>query len=160
MGKAGKKNTPKNILRAKLGKAAESPTPEQEAEPVEIGHEYTFEQLDRPDGLYWRIVGDRSIKLTGGSTLDTSATPQSNPPTAPVRKLSRQKWVDVAYARRHDELLEMGITAASKELVAESQNAPDCAKPFEEDKPRYAEKLLRDLGVFPKARRGAPKRPK
>lgn len=49
MGKAGKKNTPKNILQDKLGKAAESPTPEQEAEPVEIGHEYgheyTFEQL-------------------------------------------------------------------------------------------------------------------
>jgi hypothetical protein len=154
VGKAGKKNTPKNILRAKLGKAAESPTPEQEAEPVEIAHEYTFEQLDRPDGLYLRIVGDRSIKLTGGSTLDTSATPQSN------RKLSRQKWVDVAYARRPDELLAMGITAASKVLIAESQNAPDCAKPFEQDKPRYAEKLLRDLGMFPKAHRGAPKRPK
>ena len=35
MGKAGKKNTPKSILQAKLGKATKSPTPEQEAEPVE-----------------------------------------------------------------------------------------------------------------------------
>jgi hypothetical protein len=150
VGKAGKKNTPKNILRAKP-KAAESPTPEQEAEPVEIGHEYTLEQL--PDGLY-RIVGDRPIKLTGGSTLDTSVTPQS--PTA--SKLSRKKWIAAAYAWRPNELLAMGITAASIDLVKESRNAADCANPFDEDKPRYAEKLLRDLGVFPKARRGSPKR--
>jgi hypothetical protein len=75
-------------------------------------------------------------------------------------KLSRKKWVAVHCARRPDELRAMGITAASKALVAESQNAPDCAKPFEQDKPRYAEKLLRDLGFFPKARRGSPKRHK
>jgi hypothetical protein len=149
VGKAGKKNTPKNLLRAKLKGAPE-------AEPVEIGHEYTLEQSDRPDGLYWRITGDRSIKL--GSPLDTSVTPQSNPPTAPVRKLSRQKWVAAAYARRPDALRAMGITAASIELIRESQNAPDCAKPF--DKPRYAEKLLRGLGVFPKARRNSLKRRK
>ena len=127
MGKAGKKNTPKSILQAKLGKATELPTPEQEAEPVEVsheyGHEYTFEQLDRPDGLYWRIVGDRPIKLIGGSTLDTSATLQSNPPTAPVRKLLRKKWIPLALARRRDELLALGsITKAGRELAKEFEH--------------------------------------
>jgi hypothetical protein len=147
VGKAGKKNTPKNILQDKLGKAAESPTPEQEAEPVEIGHEYgheyTFEQLDRPDGLYWRIVGDRPIKLIGGSTLDTSATPQSNPPTAPVRKLSGKEWVGSAY---RPELLALTITDAGKVLAQESKTAPDCRKPLSAG---YCTNELRKLNRWP-----------
>jgi hypothetical protein len=80
-------------------------------------------------------------------------------PSSRVRKLSGKAWVPVAYARRADELLAMTITEASDALAEEtSKPASDCAKPL---KARYIEKLLRELGMFPKARRGSPKqRPK
>lgn len=76
----------------------------------------------------------------------------------PATKSNGTKWVPEAYARQPDELLAMGITGASRILSRQSRTAPDCAKPLGE---RYIEKLLRELGVFPKARRGSPKqRPK
>jgi hypothetical protein len=124
-------------LAAKRAKAAsEKPaTPEEEAEPIELGHEYYFEQLDRPDGLYLRIVGDRSIKLIGGSPLDTSATPlpnpsvptQSQPPKGrsrreAIRAAINQKWgpdwppdtlpTPEALRELNHELDRLGITAS------------------------------------------------
>ena len=52
----------------------------------------------------------------------------------------------------------MIITYASHALAKELETAPDCAKPL---KARYIEKLLRDLDVWPKARRNTSKqRPK
>ena len=72
---------------------------------------------------------------------------------APVhKKLAGKAWVPVAFARRPDELLAMGITGASKALEAASKT--DCAKPL---KARYIEKRLRELEVFPKAHRGSPR---
>jgi hypothetical protein len=88
------------------------------------------------------------------------AQSQSQSPNSPaeVAKLSGKQWVSKTYARRPNALLAMGITGASKALAEESKTAPDCAKPLTA---RYSEKLLRDLGVFPKAHRGSPKqRPK
>jgi hypothetical protein len=65
-------------------------------------------------------------------------------------------WVSDAFERRRDELLGMKyITDASKALAKESETAPDCEKRLEE---RYIEKLLRELGVFPKAYRNSPKK--
>ena len=83
-------------------------------------------------------------------------TPPATPAEAP--KLSGKRWVPKAYARRSDDLLAMGITGASEALAEESSNAADCAKRLTK---RYIEKLLRELGRFPKAHRGSPKqRPK
>src|SRR5262245_8251350 len=155
------KNTPKNMLQAKLGKATESPTPEQEAEPVEIGHEYgheyTFEQSDQPDGLYWRIVGDRPIKLISGSTLDTSATrlpapaPLPNPPAARVRRLSGKECIRDVFEPRRDELSAMNITDAGKVLAkASNLKVGSCIN------------LLRATGAWKKQPRGQlnPRRPR
>ena len=83
---------------------------------------------------------------------------QSRKECETVAKLSGKRWVSNAYDRRPDELLAMGITGASEALAEESKTAPDCAKPLTA---RYIEKLLRELGRFPKAHRGSPKqRPK
>src|SRR5262245_32833180 len=76
---------------------------------------------------------------------------------AEAPKLSGKQWVRVAYARRPDELLAMGITGASEALAKESESAADCAKPLTA---RYIEKLLRELKVFPKAHRGSKQPPK
>jgi hypothetical protein len=75
----------------------------------------------------------------------------------PVPKLSGKEWVPVAYARRPDELLAMGITGASEALATESSNAVDCAEPLTA---RYIENLLRELKAFPKAHRGSKQPPK
>jgi hypothetical protein len=136
MGKA-KNNTPKRRERGKHGAAPSA--------KIESGSA----QMDSLTTA--AFAGGMSAHIPGNLLF----VPWRDP-----SKLSRKKWVADHYARRRDELLTMGITAASRALVAESQNAPDCAKPFEQDKPRYAEKLLRDLGVFLKAPRGSPKRRK
>jgi hypothetical protein len=79
-------------------------------------------------------------------------------PSLPVDKLSGKEWVPIAFGRRRDELHVMKITPAARSLATESETASDCAKPL---KARYIEKLLRELGSFPKARRNPPKqRPK
>src|SRR5262249_32007085 len=112
---------------------------------------------------------DRQLSAAGGSeplqspqsqqptnerasaSADAQSQPQSsNSPIAEVPKLSGKKWVPVAYARRPNELLAMGITGASEALAEESKNAADCAKRLNA---RYIEKLLRELGVFQKVRR-------
>ena len=72
----------------------------------------------------------------------------ARPPKIP--KLSGKEWVPEAYARRPGALLAMGITGASEALAEESSNAADCAKRLNA---RYIEKLLRELGAFPKVRR-------
>jgi hypothetical protein len=77
---------------------------------------------------------------------------------APPQKLSGKAWVPIAFDRRRGELRAMSITDASGALAHESKAAPDCAKQL---KPRYIEKLLRGLDVWPKARRNSSKqRPK
>jgi hypothetical protein len=77
---------------------------------------------------------------------------------APPQRLSGTAWVPIAFDRRRGELRAMSITDASRALAHESKTAPDCAKPL---KARYIEKLLRDLDVWPKARRSSLKqRPK
>ena len=73
---------------------------------------------------------------------------------APPQKLSGTAWVPIAFDRRRGELRAMSITDASRALAHESKTAPDCAKPL---KARYIEKLLRDLNVWPKARRNSSK---
>src|SRR5262245_43887066 len=79
-------------------------------------------------------------------------------PAPPVKNLPGKAWVPVAYARRPDALLAMGITGASIALAEESKTALDCAKPLTVG---YIKNRLRELEVFPKARRNSPKqRPK
>jgi hypothetical protein len=75
--------------------------------------------------------------------------PSDSPPA--VRRLSRKKWIPVAFDRRRGALLAMGISAAARELAKESLTAQDCAGPMTD---RWAEKLLRDSGAFPQAYRG------
>src|SRR5262249_906032 len=101
----------------------------------------------------WRWYAQRSgIEKLTGIPVTTPAPPAEAP------KLSGKRWVLKAYARRSDDLLAMGITGASEALAEESGNAADCAKRLTA---RYIEKLLRELGAFPKAHRGSPKqRPK
>jgi hypothetical protein len=105
--------------------------------------------------------GATTAAFFGGMSADRPGRLLFEPSPDPS-KLSRQKWIKAAYARRPDELRAMGITAAAEALVAESQNAADCAKPFEQDSRRYAEKLLRELarelGVFFKTCRGRRKK--
>jgi len=96
----------------------------------------------------WYVRRSGLEKLTA-ITNDAQPQPQPQPP---VPKLSGKQWVSVAYARRPKELFAMGITGASEALAGESKTAPDCAKPLNK---RYIEKLLRELGTFPKAHRGS-----
>jgi len=89
------------------------------------------------------------------SISPATATPPPKPqlpnsPIAEIPKLSGKEWVPEAYARRPGALLAMGITGASEALAEESSNAADCGKRLNA---RYIEKLLRELGAFPKVRR-------
>ena len=69
-------------------------------------------------------------------------------PPSPVKKLSGNAWVPVAYKRGAKQLgpHAMNITEASEALAEASKTASDCAKPL---KARYIEKLLRELGSHP-----------
>jgi hypothetical protein len=99
--------------------------------------------------------GQHFVRRSHLAELTSPTTPAT---AAEVPKLSGKEWVPRAFAHRPDELLAMGITGASGALAEESKIAPDCAKPLTA---RYIEKLLRDLGRFPKAPRGSAKqRPK
>jgi hypothetical protein len=103
---------------------------------AKAGDEYTviWRRVTRSDGSQaWRWVGIER---------------------PPVKKLFGKAWVPIAYERRAGELFAMGITGASEALAKESKTAPDCAKPL---KARYIEKLLRERGMFVKARRNSPK---
>jgi hypothetical protein len=136
MAKAGRKSTLLFDFRGRRGGATIR------------GRPVLFEPPDRLDLLEEELRELQSRLKSGG------------PPAPPVRKLSGKEWVPTAFDRRRDELLAMGtITKASDALAEESWTAADCAKqPLQA---RYIEKLLRELGVFPKANRNPPRqRPK
>jgi hypothetical protein len=99
---------------------------------------------------------DRRLARIDQRLAESAAVPARllNPSVAPVRRLIGKKWVPVAFERRREELLALTITEAGRRLAEESKTAPDCAKPL---KPRSAEKLLRNLGLWPQAFRGSPK---
>jgi hypothetical protein len=70
---------------------------------------------------------------------------------SPVRKLSGKVWVSSNFK---SELLDLTITEAANLLAKQSETAANCIKPLQ---PRYVEKVLRDLGLWPKVPWGSPK---
>jgi hypothetical protein len=142
---------------AKRGKAARDKpaTPEQIAERVRKFWlpftEYGSFPLNVPSTPMWR-----ENPWPAATPWPATDSPGA---AAPPQKLSGTAWVPIAFDRRRGELRAMSITDASDALAHESKTAPDCAKkPL---KARYIEKLLRDLDVWPKARRSSSKqRPK
>jgi hypothetical protein len=115
--------------------------------------------LIRPEALRFapdQLVHDKGKLVFVDVRIEPAPAPAQlpSPSAAPVRKLSGKEWIPLAFARRRDELLALTITEAGHRLAEESKTAPDCAKPL---KPRTAEKLLRNLGLWPQAFRGLPK---
>jgi hypothetical protein len=90
-------------------------------------------------------------RLAESAARLSATAPPPTPPTVPVPLKSGKEWVREVFERKRDELLAMGITDAGRLLA--SQTPPD-GKPV---KPRWAEKILSGLGVWPKAFRGSPK---
>jgi hypothetical protein len=134
MGKAGDKPTTKSLLD--LPSSAEPPlTPEQS---VEVLH-WMIESGARSFSGYFereRQAQQRLADLTFAAAAPT-----------PVSKLAGKEWVRAAFERRAEELRVMRITDAGRALSAESQKAPDCAKPLSVG---YCTNLLRGLVVRPK----------
>jgi hypothetical protein len=105
--------------------------------------------LPRPHALFF--WGPKAKELWPADEAEPETEAQyRRKPQPPVPKLPGKQWVPVAYERRSNELRAMTITEAARELAEESKTAPDSAKPL---KARSIEKLLRERGVFPKARR-------
>jgi hypothetical protein len=81
----------------------------------------------------------------------TTPAPLPHAAAALVRKLSGKEWVS---SNLKSELLALTITEAANVLAKQSETAANCIKPLQ---PRYVEKVLRDLGHWPKAPGGSPK---
>lgn len=95
------------------------------------------------------VIGPAELQQLG--QLLRESRERRSPAAVPAgRKRSGKEWVPIAFERRRDELLAMGITGASQALANESETVADCAKPL---RARYIERLLRAIGAFRKARR-------
>ena len=74
-----------------------------------------------------------------------STAPLPDAAPALVRKLSGKEWVSSNFKA---ELRALTMTEAANVLAKQSETAANCTKPLQ---PRYVEKVLRDLGLWPKA---------
>jgi len=142
-----------------MAKAKRKPTPKEGKAPLKSRPllDFGFEQRQRLfdsaiKSLKRREQRKQQFERRLIESLERLGPARAAPPSPPVGKLSGKAWVPLAYARRPNELLAMGISDAARVLANEYETY--CGKPL---KPRSVEKILRGLGIWTKAFRGSPK---